>query len=76
MKKFQSLGKVLTKDQQFKIKGGCTPEEMCDPNDILSCGGMVTCNCPQVSGTFQCCLNAAQACAVNRGCSSANFACQ
>ena len=75
MKKFQNLGKLLTKDEQIRIKGGCTPEQACDPNDLESCGGMVTCSCPQHQGAFQCCRYAAAACVIINGCFATGWAC-
>lgn len=73
MKKFQNLGKLLSKTEQAKIKGGCTPEEMCDPDDVQACGGMVSCNCG--GPAFNCCRNAMHACLANHGCPTTGWAC-
>ena len=75
MKKFENLGKLLSKNEQIQIKGGCTPEQMCDPNDIESCGGFVTCDCLQQPNSFQCCRNAMAACVINHGCFAVGWAC-
>lgn len=30
MKRFESLGRVLSKNEQMSIKGGCPPTELCE----------------------------------------------
>jgi hypothetical protein len=57
MKKFEKLGRLLSKNEQLKIKGGCSPTTECDEGGTMGCGtgGDV---CGTIGNTeYKCCTS-------------------